>query len=124
MKSNHQDQANALAMWDVLKCKFEKSSTSKTSCREDDFHSHSHDDHQEDDAPPGERKRRITKRRVLIGEMEALGDRGVVVDCLECLKQTNARETDKLVALTEVLVETQAGIHEKEGHVARMDLND
>ncbi|GJR50871.1 hypothetical protein Tco_1401392 [Tanacetum coccineum] len=43
---------------------------------------------------------RITKRRVLIGEMEALGARG------------------------EVLVETQAGIHEKKGHVARMDLND
>ncbi|GKC52944.1 hypothetical protein Tco_1075689 [Tanacetum coccineum] len=35
-----------------------------------------------------------------------------------------ARETDKLVALTEVLVETQVGIHEKEGHVAKMDLND
>ncbi|GKB07543.1 hypothetical protein Tco_0835827, partial [Tanacetum coccineum] len=34
-----------------------------------------------------------------------------------------ARETDKLVALTEVLVETQAGIHEKEGHDV-MDVDD
>ncbi|GKD30789.1 hypothetical protein Tco_1241567 [Tanacetum coccineum] len=44
-------------------------------------------------------RRRNAKRRVLIGEMEALRARGV-------------------------LVETQAGIHEKEGHVAKMDLND
>ncbi|GJV84050.1 hypothetical protein Tco_1523948 [Tanacetum coccineum] len=35
----------------ALRCKFEKSSTSNTSCREDDFHSY-HDEHQNDDAPP------------------------------------------------------------------------
>nr|GEV18988.1 hypothetical protein [Tanacetum cinerariifolium] len=46
--------------------------------------------------------------------MEARGARGVVVDSLECLRETQARETDKLAALTEVMVETQAGIHEKE----------
>ncbi|GKD23330.1 hypothetical protein Tco_1225033 [Tanacetum coccineum] len=51
MKSNLQDQANDLALWDVLKRKFEKSSTSNTSCREDDFHSQRHDYHQDDDAP-------------------------------------------------------------------------
>ncbi|GJU82497.1 hypothetical protein Tco_1284862 [Tanacetum coccineum] len=39
----------------VLKHKFEKSSTSNTSCRDDAIHSH-HDDHQEDDAPPKGRK--------------------------------------------------------------------
>ncbi|GKG09943.1 hypothetical protein Tco_0338689, partial [Tanacetum coccineum] len=50
MKSNLQDQANDLALWDVLKRKFEKSSTSNTSCREDDFHSQRHDYHQDDDA--------------------------------------------------------------------------
>ncbi|GJS86408.1 hypothetical protein Tco_0769044 [Tanacetum coccineum] len=61
---------------------------------------------------------------VLIGEMEDLGAREVAVDCLDCLKQTQARETDKLADLTEVLVETQAGIHQKEGHVAKIDLND
>ncbi|GKC10765.1 hypothetical protein Tco_1007547 [Tanacetum coccineum] len=64
------------------------------------------------------------RHRVLIGEMKALGSRRVAVDCLECLKKTHARETDKLAALTEVMAETQAGIYEKEGHVARMDLND
>ncbi|GKF92146.1 hypothetical protein Tco_0278865, partial [Tanacetum coccineum] len=68
-------------------------------------------------------RRHRARRRVLIGEMEALGARGVAVDCLDCLKQTQARETDKLAAWTEVLVETQAGIHEKKGHVAKMDLN-
>nr|GEX12804.1 hypothetical protein [Tanacetum cinerariifolium] len=37
---------------------------------------------------------------------------------------SEARETDKLAALTKGLVETQASIHEKEDHVAKMDLND
>ncbi|GJT19065.1 hypothetical protein Tco_0877771 [Tanacetum coccineum] len=44
-------------------------------------------------------RRRSAKRRMLIGEMEALGSRRMTVDCL---KQTQARETDKLVALIEV----------------------
>ncbi|GJZ03942.1 hypothetical protein Tco_0537217 [Tanacetum coccineum] len=44
-KSSLQDQANDLTLWDVLKRKFEKSSTSKSSCRDDDFYSHGHDDH-------------------------------------------------------------------------------
>ncbi|GKB09583.1 hypothetical protein Tco_0837895 [Tanacetum coccineum] len=56
MKSNIQDQANDPTLWDVLKRKFEKPSTSKTSCKEDDFYSH-HDDHQEDDSPPEGEKR-------------------------------------------------------------------
>ncbi|GKC99378.1 hypothetical protein Tco_1169653 [Tanacetum coccineum] len=44
-------------MWDVLKHKFEKSSTSNTSCKDDDFHSQRHDGHQEDDVPPKGEKR-------------------------------------------------------------------
>nr|GEV43491.1 hypothetical protein [Tanacetum cinerariifolium] len=63
-------------------------------------------------------------RRVLIRKMKALGERGVAVDSLECLKQTRPRETAKLAALTDAMAQTLAGIHEKEGHVARMDLND
>nr|GFB31465.1 hypothetical protein [Tanacetum cinerariifolium] len=63
-------------------------------------------------------------RHVLIHAMEALGERGVVVNSLECLKQSFARETAKLAALTNAMDETLAGIHEKERHVARMDLND
>ncbi|GJZ35470.1 hypothetical protein Tco_0581287 [Tanacetum coccineum] len=37
--------------------KFEKSSTSNTSCKNDDFHLQHHDDHQDDDAPPKGEKR-------------------------------------------------------------------
>ncbi|GKE55952.1 hypothetical protein Tco_1495137 [Tanacetum coccineum] len=47
----HQDRADYFALWEALRRKFEKSSTSNTSCREDDFHSH-HDEHQDDNAPP------------------------------------------------------------------------
>ncbi|GJX42242.1 hypothetical protein Tco_0257232 [Tanacetum coccineum] len=57
MKRSLQDQANDLVLWKVLKRKFEKSSTSNTSCRDDDIHSQRHDDHQEDDAPPKGEKR-------------------------------------------------------------------
>ncbi|GJZ04448.1 hypothetical protein Tco_0537723 [Tanacetum coccineum] len=57
MKSNLQDQANDPALWDVLKHKFEKSSTSNSSCRDDDFHSQHHDDPQDDDAHPEGEKR-------------------------------------------------------------------
>ncbi|GJT17361.1 hypothetical protein Tco_0876067 [Tanacetum coccineum] len=56
MKRSLQDRANDPALWEVLKRKFEKSSTFNTSCREDDIHSH-HYDHQEDDPPPEGEKR-------------------------------------------------------------------
>ncbi|GJX89131.1 hypothetical protein Tco_0341145 [Tanacetum coccineum] len=44
-------------------------------------------------------RRKISWRRVLIREMEALGDRGVAVDSLESLKQTHAREIAKLAGI-------------------------
>nr|GEV94046.1 hypothetical protein [Tanacetum cinerariifolium] len=69
-------------------------------------------------------RRKSARRRMLIREMEALGERGLVVDSLECLKQTYTRETTKLAALTDVMAETLSGIHKKEGRVARMDLID
>ncbi|GJY70651.1 hypothetical protein Tco_0474354 [Tanacetum coccineum] len=56
MKISLPDQANDPVLWEVLKRKFEKSSTSNTSYRYDDIHSQRHDDHQEDDAPPEGRK--------------------------------------------------------------------
>nr|GEY66829.1 hypothetical protein [Tanacetum cinerariifolium] len=49
---------------------------------------------------------------------------GVAVDSLESPKQTHARETAKLDALTDAIAESLAGIHEKERHVAKIDLND
>ncbi|GKD42196.1 hypothetical protein Tco_1266841 [Tanacetum coccineum] len=66
----------------------------------------------------------LHKRAVLIREMDALGERGVAVDSLESLKQTHDRETAKLAALTDAIAESLAGIHEKERHVAKIDLND
>ncbi|GJZ50359.1 retrovirus-related pol polyprotein from transposon TNT 1-94 [Tanacetum coccineum] len=46
----------------AFKQKFEKSSTSNNSCRDDAFHSQHHDDHQDDDAPPeGEKGVKIQK---------------------------------------------------------------
>nr|GEU64296.1 hypothetical protein [Tanacetum cinerariifolium] len=59
-------------------------------------------------------------RHVLIREIEALGERGVVVDSLESLKHTHARETAKLAALTNAIAESLVG----QRHVAKMDLND
>nr|GEW06384.1 hypothetical protein [Tanacetum cinerariifolium] len=55
-------------------------------------------------------RRYNASRHVLIGKMEALGVLGVTVDCLDCLKQTHARETDKFVTLTEVLVGWMLGM--------------
>ncbi|GKE92349.1 hypothetical protein Tco_1573444, partial [Tanacetum coccineum] len=58
----HQDRADDIALWEALRRKFEKSSTSNTSCREDDFHSH-HDEHQDDNAPPeGEKRVKRSKK--------------------------------------------------------------
>ncbi|GKC11816.1 hypothetical protein Tco_1008598, partial [Tanacetum coccineum] len=62
IKRNHQDRADDIALWEALRHKFEKSSTSNTSCREDDFHSH-HDEHQDDDAPlEGEKRVKRSKK--------------------------------------------------------------
>nr|GEW91605.1 glycoside hydrolase, family 79 [Tanacetum cinerariifolium] len=69
-------------------------------------------------------RRKNARRHVLIREMEALGERGLAVDSLESLKQTHARETAKLASLTDAIAESLADVHEKERHVAKLDLND
>ncbi|GJY85222.1 hypothetical protein Tco_0499248 [Tanacetum coccineum] len=56
------DRANDIVLQEALRCKFEKSSPSITSCMEDDFHSQ-HDEHQEDDAPlEGEKRVKRSKK--------------------------------------------------------------
>ncbi|GJW92657.1 retrotransposon protein, putative, ty1-copia subclass [Tanacetum coccineum] len=70
-------------------------------------------------------RRKNARRRMLIREMEALGEHGVVVDSfdsLESLKQTHARETAKLATLPDAIVESLAGIHVKEHHQAEQEL--
>ncbi|GKC17873.1 hypothetical protein Tco_1014655 [Tanacetum coccineum] len=72
MKRSLQDQANDPVLWEVLKRKFEKSSTSNTSCRDDDIHSQRHDDHQEDDAPP-EGEKRVKRHKASKSSKSARG---------------------------------------------------
>ncbi|GJW35224.1 hypothetical protein Tco_0058144 [Tanacetum coccineum] len=100
MKRSLQDQANDPALWEVLKHKFEKSSTSNTSCREDDIHSR-HDDHQEDDAPPeGEKrvKRHKESKRSKSAREETVIDEDEVITEDETLKLiTKLQDVDKHV---------------------------
>ncbi|GKA32536.1 hypothetical protein Tco_0718903 [Tanacetum coccineum] len=51
MKRSLHERADNITLWEALRGKFEKSSKSSTSCKEDDFHSY-YDEHQDDDAPP------------------------------------------------------------------------
>ncbi|GJS88242.1 hypothetical protein Tco_0770878 [Tanacetum coccineum] len=62
MKRSLQDRANDIALSEVLKRKFEKYSTSNTSCRDDASHSQHYDDHQDDDAPP-EGEKRVNRQK-------------------------------------------------------------
>ncbi|GJV58548.1 hypothetical protein Tco_1459553 [Tanacetum coccineum] len=61
MKRILQDRADDIALWEALRHKFEKSSPSNTSCREDDFHSQ-HNEDQDNDAPP-EGEKRVKKSK-------------------------------------------------------------
>ncbi|GJX35681.1 hypothetical protein Tco_0247238 [Tanacetum coccineum] len=70
LKRSLQDRANDIELWKALRCKFEKSSPSNTSCREDDFHSQ-HDEHQDDDAPP-EGEKRVKRKENVIDEDEVI----------------------------------------------------
>nr|GEX66681.1 hypothetical protein [Tanacetum cinerariifolium] len=67
MKSELQAQVADLEFWDVFRAKFEKSSASSGSYRDDVFCKREHDDHQGDDAPPeGEKnaKRQKTTSKI------------------------------------------------------------
>ncbi|GKF19925.1 hypothetical protein Tco_0068563, partial [Tanacetum coccineum] len=56
MKSDLQSQLADLELWNALKAKYEKSSASNESCRNEAFRKHDHDEHQGDYAPPEEEK--------------------------------------------------------------------
>nr|GEU57539.1 hypothetical protein [Tanacetum cinerariifolium] len=51
MNSDLQAQVSDLKLWDVLKAKFEKSSATTSSYKDDAFCKRDHDDHHGDDAP-------------------------------------------------------------------------
>nr|GFA16320.1 replication protein A 70 kDa DNA-binding subunit B [Tanacetum cinerariifolium] len=52
--------------------------------------------------------RKSARRRVLIREMEALGERGMAVDSLECFSTNSRKKTAKLTALTDAMTKTLA----------------
>ena len=70
-------------------------------------------------------KRLIPKRRELIVENEALGPRGVTLNCLEALKKIQAIEIDLLAHLIKMYGEGEAdaNIRMQEGFVQKMAKN-
>ncbi|GKA03923.1 hypothetical protein Tco_0676704 [Tanacetum coccineum] len=92
MKSNLQDQANDLALWDVLKRNFEKYSTSNTFRRNDEFYSQRHDNHQEDDAPP-EGEKRVKRHKTSKSSKNGMhGKRKQVIDEDEVIPEDETLE--------------------------------
>ncbi|GJY88183.1 hypothetical protein Tco_0502811 [Tanacetum coccineum] len=63
MKNDPQAQAVNLAIWDVLKVKYEKPSALIDTCRADAFHKRHHDDHSDDhlEGEKGLKKQKTTK---------------------------------------------------------------
>ncbi|GKC27869.1 hypothetical protein Tco_1035163, partial [Tanacetum coccineum] len=79
MKSDLQAQVVDSELWDVLRAKFDKSSASSASCRNDAFRKHDHDEHKGDDAPPeGEKKcekaKDVEKLKVLIDKDKVISE--------------------------------------------------
>ncbi|GJS98560.1 hypothetical protein Tco_0819730 [Tanacetum coccineum] len=58
---------------------------------------------------------------VMICEMEAMEDRLVVFDSLDCLKESKVVENNKLKALNDLIAQTEEAIRFKERHVEIMD---
>ncbi|GJS13013.1 hypothetical protein Tco_0407485 [Tanacetum coccineum] len=115
MKSNLQDQVDDPEVWDVLKCKFEKSSASSGPYRTDAFRKRDHDDHQEDDAPP-EGEKRVKRQKISKGskstsdsssKQQAQGSKTYVSE-----RQQQHQEWDTWVE--ETVIDEDEVIHEEE----------
>lgn len=65
----------------------------------------------------------IPKRKELIRENEALGQRGVALDSLEALSKTHAIEIDLLARLIKMYGKADANIRMQEGFVQKMAEN-
>ncbi|GJU75198.1 hypothetical protein Tco_1272268 [Tanacetum coccineum] len=72
MKTDLQAQVVDTESWDVMRAKFEKSSTSAGSCRDDVVRKHDHDDHQGDDAPL-EGEKSAKRQKTSKGSKSAIG---------------------------------------------------
>nr|GEY89297.1 hypothetical protein [Tanacetum cinerariifolium] len=102
MKRSLQDRANDIELWEILKRKLEKSSTSNTSCRDDAFHSQHHDEHQDNDAPP-EGEKRVKRQKTSKSSKSARGSlskRSVKYSTTYVSKQQQQQEWDAWVEET------------------------
>ncbi|GKB49654.1 hypothetical protein Tco_1545216 [Tanacetum coccineum] len=65
-----------------------------------------------------------SKNQRLIAEMEALGERGESVRCLDHMREIVARDYAKLGILKQLLAGTHVGIGLKDSYVADMEENE
>ncbi|GKC08444.1 hypothetical protein Tco_1000054 [Tanacetum coccineum] len=63
----------------------------------------------------------ISKNQRLIAELEALGERGDAVRCLNHMREIVGRDSAKLGALKQLLAGTLVGLGLKDGYVADME---
>ena len=68
-------------------------------------------------------RRVMNKNRIMMVDMESLGNRGVAVDCLEALRKTQNRHKAMLEVLEALLDEAHAGVHEEEANAVKMNEN-
>ena len=59
----------------------------------------------------------------MMADMEALGDRGVAVNCLKALRKTHSRHRAMIELLEDLLGQAQAGVHEEESNAVKMNEN-
>ncbi|PWA77087.1 hypothetical protein CTI12_AA229780 [Artemisia annua] len=68
-------------------------------------------------------RRVMNKHRIMMVDMEALGDRGVAVDSLEALRKTYNRHKAMLEIMTDLLAQARSGVSEEEGNAVKMNEN-
>ncbi|PWA36694.1 hypothetical protein CTI12_AA597250 [Artemisia annua] len=68
-------------------------------------------------------RRVMNKNRIMMVDMESLGNRGVAEDCLEALRKTQDRHKSMLALLEGLLGQAHAGVHEEESNAIKMNEN-
>ncbi|PWA55419.1 hypothetical protein CTI12_AA370010 [Artemisia annua] len=68
-------------------------------------------------------RRVMNKHRIMMVDMEALGDRGVAVDSLEALRKSYNRQKSMLEIMTDLLAQARSGVREEEGNAVKMNEN-
>ncbi|PWA66900.1 glycoside hydrolase, family 79 [Artemisia annua] len=68
-------------------------------------------------------RRVMNKHRIMMVDIEALGNRGVAVDSLEALRKTYNRHKSMLEIMTDLLAQARSGVREEEGNAVKMNEN-